>query len=559
MQAGDPPPASRPTVPVSRPPLAAAPPPFARPLAGATFAAAVAVITLAGLYVRLVPALAATFPLNDGGLFYQMTEELRANGYRLPAYSAYNSAGIPFAYPPLGFYLLGALHDVGGVAVLDGLRLLPAVISTLTIPAFLALSRAVLGSDAKALIAAAAFAMLPRTWLWFIMGGGLTRSLGLLFVLLMLTQVVRMYRDDHARHVVGAIVFGSLAVMSHLENTWFGVYSALLMLITFGRNRRGVVRTLLVALGVALLSAPWWLTVAARHGLAPFLDAAASGGQDEFSLVWLERFAFTDEPYLSLLGVLGLIGVVACVVRGELLLPGWVLLIFLVNPRNPATPAAVPLAMLVAVGVHDVLLPGMRIAASERAPGQRTRGMLRRRHQVAGVVSHGVNASMLLLAVLALYAFLSARSVARNNRYLRPLRPADLAAMRWLTERTPEGSRVLVLTGKWFGGDPVPEWLPALTRRVSVATVQGYEWVPGRQFYTRWRQSDSLQACGGQDAACLDRWTQRRAYAYDYLYLDRIGARPLLESLRAAGTAQVVYDGDSVAVLVRRPGPAAGR
>lgn len=529
------------------------------PRPGRGLAVALLLVMIAGLYVRLMPVLSAPFPLNDGGLFYQMTEELRANGYRLPAFTTYNEAGIPFAYPPLGFYLLGWLHDFGGVPLLDGMRWFPALVSTLTIPAFLPLSRAVLGSETKAITATAAFALLPRTWLWFIMGGGLTRSLGLLFVVLMLGQVVLMYRDAGVRHVVAAMVFGALAVASHLENAWFGVYSALLMFVAFGRNRPGLVRTVLVAAGVAVLSAPWWLTVVAQHGISPFLNAAGAGGQDEFSLFWLGRWAFTDEPYLSLLGVLGLVGAVASLARGSWLLLGWVLLIFVVNPRNPATPAAVPLAMLVAVAVHDVLIPGVRATTSVPAPGRwPPAGAPLRPLRVLGLPLPRVDAAALLLSVLALYAFLSARSVAANHELLRPLRPSDHDALRWLATHTPAESRVLVVTGKWFGGDPVPEWLPALTRRVSVATVQGYEWVPGRQFYARWKQSDSLQACGGRDAACLDGWARKHRRAYDYIYLDRVGARVLLESLSRAPTAQIVYEGDSVAVLARRPAAAAG-
>lgn len=60
-----------------------------------------------GLILRLLPALSADFPLNDGGLFYLMTRELQGAHYALPVYTSYNSAQIPFAYPPLAFYIAG--------------------------------------------------------------------------------------------------------------------------------------------------------------------------------------------------------------------------------------------------------------------------------------------------------------------------------------------------------------------------------------------------------------------------------------------------------------------
>src|SRR3712207_3523295 len=84
---------------------------------------AVALITLLSLYVRLMPALRAGFPINDGGLFYRMIEDLRLNVYLLPTYTTYNAADIPFAYPPLGFYLAGSITDLTGMHLLDVLRL----------------------------------------------------------------------------------------------------------------------------------------------------------------------------------------------------------------------------------------------------------------------------------------------------------------------------------------------------------------------------------------------------------------------------------------------------
>ncbi|MGI9089849.1 MAG: hypothetical protein ACR2GG_01960 [Gemmatimonadaceae bacterium] len=152
------------------------------------FLAALIVTFVLGLYLRFFLVIPADFPLNDGGLFYLMTQELQRAHYVLPAFTSYNSEHIPFAYPPLGFYLAGFISDATGWALIDVVRVLPAVISTLTIPAFYLLSRAMLRSRLEVLAATFAFAMLQRTFGWFIMGGGLTRAPGLLFAILMLHQ-----------------------------------------------------------------------------------------------------------------------------------------------------------------------------------------------------------------------------------------------------------------------------------------------------------------------------------------------------------------------------------
>src|SRR3954468_14221949 len=104
-------------------------------------AGVVAGAVLLGLFLRLLRVVGEDFPLNDGALFVQMTEDLRAAGYHLPATTTYDYAGIPFAYPPLAFYVAGWLADLG-VPLLDVVRLLPALVSTCTILAFHALARA---------------------------------------------------------------------------------------------------------------------------------------------------------------------------------------------------------------------------------------------------------------------------------------------------------------------------------------------------------------------------------------------------------------------------------
>src|SRR3546814_13784021 len=56
-------------------------------------------------------------------------------------------------------------------------------------------------------------------------------------------------------------------------------------------------------------------------------------------------------------------------------------------------------------------------------------------------------------------------------------------AMAWVAVETPEDSRFALITDatRW-SSDRSAEWFPYLTDRVSVATVQGLEWVTGDAF-----------------------------------------------------------------------------
>ncbi len=134
--------------------------------------------TFVGGLIRLWFVLQSDFPLNDGGMFYLMTQELERAGYRLPACTAYNGAGIPFAYPPLGLYLAGLTADLGHWPLVDVFRFLPLAFSVLAIPAFYGLAGALLADEQQAAVAVFAFVLLPNSFTWQIMGGGVTRAPG---------------------------------------------------------------------------------------------------------------------------------------------------------------------------------------------------------------------------------------------------------------------------------------------------------------------------------------------------------------------------------------------
>jgi hypothetical protein len=62
-----------------------------------------------------------------------MVEDLIASGFRLPIYTEYNQLNIPFAYPPLPFYLAGFVSRYLRVPLIEVIRWLPTLISLLLV------------------------------------------------------------------------------------------------------------------------------------------------------------------------------------------------------------------------------------------------------------------------------------------------------------------------------------------------------------------------------------------------------------------------------------------
>lgn len=475
-----------------------------------TFGVAVAGICLLGFLVRLGFVLSGDFPLHDGGLFFQMVRDLQHAHYALPATTTYNSGDIPFAYPPLSIYVAGLLDDATPLGLINIFRFLPLAASTAMIFAFFLLARAMLPSRVSVLAATFAFAMLPRTYLWMIMGGGLTRSFGLLFAILAIHSAHGLYTRGDRRYAVTMAIFASLAVVSHIEMAWFAAFSIGVLLVAFGRDRRSLAYSAAIGAAVVALTSPWWATVLAQHGTSPFIGASHSGETLTNPVISFIQYRFTSEPLFPVLAALALVGVLACLAQRRFLFPAWILVALVLDQRAFGTVAAVPLALLIGVALSDVLVPltlGAIGSASRRAP--------------AWLMPAAI-------AVAACYAILGA--LVAGPLLLTAMSHDERDSMQWASENTSPSSRFLIVTAdRWFA-DRTSEWFPALTQRQSVVTTQGYEWSPNGTFAKRLDEYASLQKCASKDGDCIAAWSSNTGVGYDYLYIPKLAPHAFLTS-----------------------------
>jgi hypothetical protein len=503
---------------------------------------------LIGLLVRAMPLISAGFPLNDGGLFYAMAEDVRHAGFALPMYTSYNSVGIPFVYPPLAFYLAAALASIPSLSLTVILMLVPLVASVLTIGAVYLLARELLPSRFEALLTAYAFAVLPRAFDWKIGGGGLTRSPGYLLAVLAVWQAARFYRAHSPRSAVATAILAGLTLLTHPEAALFGIVSVALFLVLLARDRRALLATAAMLAAVVVIAAPWWAVALLRFGPGPLLSGGQTGLNAQISFQYVMTWTFTDEPYMAFLAAVGLLGGLFCLAHRRWLLPAWVVVIFVADPRGGPTYAMVPLAMLVAVGIREAILA--TIPASGGPGGE---PMWPR--QVIGDRFGGlVLATALLLGVIA-----AVKIPITPYDPLHALSSANRDAMTWVSQHTPADARFAVVTGYGWWVDATSEWFPVLAGRHSVATAQGYEWMGKGAWTTRVDRDTELQLCATSTAACLRTWAGAEADGL-YVYLpkgellgeassDPDSEAALRSSLLAAPDVRLLYDGPGASVF----------
>jgi hypothetical protein len=489
-------------------------------------------IALAALLVRWAVISGESFPVNDGGLFMAMIDDLRAADFALPKYTDYNQLEIPFAYPPLPFYLGAAVAEWTPLDTADVLRVIPLVASTLTVVAVYPLARRLLRTLDAAVLATFLFALTPRAFNWEIMGGGLTRSLGLLFAVLTLGAALEMFEQRRRRDIVLTAVLAGLTALSHLEMAAFVVVSGVLFYLARDRSRLGLMHGVAVGALATAFAAPWWIAVLARHGVSPFVAAAQAGQWDPLIVIRLLTLTLTDSPLIDLVAVFGLIGFFVALRQRAWLLPVWALVIFAVDPRKAATLAVIPAAMLAAIALIEVVLPALLRSDEEGVGDDAAAG--EPAADPAGTIAPAAPEStgapsrapaswfaVTITLIMTVNAILSG-SVAPSLEAsaTQGLEESEREAFAWISANTATESAFVVLSSanNW-PSDRASEWFPALTDRRSIATVQGTEWLPDREFTHAIERYQSLQRCGDAGLDCLLTWEAEFDQSFSYVLL----------------------------------------
>jgi hypothetical protein len=454
---------------------------------------------LVGLAVRAIPVAVSDFPVNDGGLFVAMTRAIEAAEWRLPETIAWNGMDLPFAYPPVAFYLAGFINAVFGADLFSVFRWLPLVASTLIVPAVFLLGRDLLRSDLGGLVAALAYALTPASFVWMIQGGGVTRSPGLLLAVLAVWQTVLLVRKPSRARVVGVGLLAGATALVHPGAAVFAAASGVLLLLFEGRTRSALLHAAGALALAGLVVLPWAAIVVSRHGLAALTDVPSNGPDLIAALFAVLAGRVTGAPFLDPLAILGLGLALLSLIRRRWLLPIWFLASLLVSYQY----AMIPFGMLIGTAAIDLarLQPSVEGSASTGA----TRWI--------PTVGAAVLAGCLVIEGLAASA-----TILNPGAPVHALSPERRAATEWVASHLQPDATVALVTDSVWSGDPDSEWFPLLAGRRSVATVQGTEWLGQAAFDAQVQAHRALQACvRPASVSCVHDWLAE--WPADYLYL----------------------------------------
>lgn len=481
-----------------------------------------------GAIARFLPAYISGFPVNDGGMFAVMMRDLQNNHFALPQFTTYNNAQIPYAYPPLGFYI-GASLQLTSASPFQILRWLPFLFSTLEIPLFYFLAAEWTQSRPRAALASVFFALTPGRYIWQIMGGGLTRALGLVFLLPALTFTLRAFQNARRKDALLAALFCGLTILSHPQAAFLAFIGCAILWLFFGRSPGGARRAAAIGAGAALLSAPWWAGMILTHGWGIFSPLGSMGTWQD-SLRAILTALITRATLLPFGMIFTLMGLGWAIWKRRFALLVWGFLPYFIDLRSAAITAALMYSILAAHGIIDAL-PALWRAL----PRPQSLNFFNQR------------ALSISLLALTFYFFLETVFYAQVA-YTITLTPAMRQVAQWAKNNTPPESEFLLLTGRAdIMTDPLLEWFPALSGRRSASTLQGQEWVLRRGFTARWRELSALQTC--RSAACVFNASRDIPLQYDYLVLKK---RMINPAEFPQTEYQILYDAGGYIVMQKK-------
>jgi hypothetical protein len=490
-----------------------------------------------GLYVRLFPVVKNNFPLVDGGMFYTMIKDLQAAHYVLPVLTTYNLAEIPFAYPPLGFYIAGAVNTITKIPLLGIIQWQPVFISILTVPLFYYFVKLLLNSEPKAALATLIFALTPNSYWWNIVGGGLTRSMGTLFFIITAISAYQMYREKKMIWVIGTILSGTFVALSHLTWALQSVVIVFLLWFFWGRDRQGIINSVIVVIGILLLTSPWWITVLQYHGMEAFYQA----GQVTHSrwLFWTILFAlsFTGE-YTTVIAVFALIGFFIHLAKKSYFFPLWAILCLIADPRGGIPASIFPFTILAMSAITDGIAPQLFNMKIE--------------DQYFDSWTYSLNTKIgrLFFGFFIILFLYNAYNVSNTLSY-QVLSTEEFEAINWVKSNTDLTDHFLILDEQ---GNPLlspfTEWFPALTDRRSIATLQGTEWLIGDQHYNKqFPIISSLHQCLYKDVNCLYDLRDKTTDSYNFIIVSSRNQIPLLNSLENNPDFKLIYSSPTIKIF----------
>jgi hypothetical protein len=475
-----------------------------------------------GLLVTVVYLATNDYPAYGAGLYTLTADTISAHGYGLPAsVPHYGPEGVPLAYPPLAFYALAVLRDLGAPVFGTALVVPPLVTVAALVPLYL-LGRDIVGDRRAGTAAAVLVAVNPQALEWHVSAGGLVRAPAFLFALCGAYAALRIFRDADREWIPVGLLAVLAVGLTHPTYAIFTVATYLVFWAGYDRSLSGLGSGAAVGFGALALATPWLLTVVSAHGMGVFSGAAGTHGGIGGGLYRLRMWG----PTFAVVPVLAGVGLLATRRRA---LGLWTVAVWLLfaQPRF-------------AYVVGSITVVAALVELDARVDLRRAKT----------AVPRVAVAALLVVSAVGLGGITYEFAGPEDGTTPEFVDRSDVAAMEWADESTQPTATFVVF------GDAA-EWFPVVANRTILVSPWGAEWRgpdtygPHLQAFREGSHCDTV--------SCAERTMDSVGADPDYVYLPRDGYTvrggyrradgSLVESFENDSSYERVFRNDGVAVF----------
>jgi len=460
-----------------------------------------------GIFLRLLPHIfmgfSSNLPLNNGGLYLFFSEIIAQNNFSYPTYIPfYTENGIPFAYPPLLFYILALISKMFHIPLLILFIYTPTIISILCIFAFYFLVKELFSEKSLILISTIIFALYPPLISYSAQGLFLVHGVGTLFFIIGLILVLRWmkFNNDKLIFFIG-ILFGLLIVSS--PRVAFAYALVLLTVALLNPRKKTLFNLAFIVIIATLISSPWWITVIQNHGINVLINGFMISQPTAVFNVFINIYLLNFYNYQLSLMTICLLGLFYYIIKKEFFLP---VLFFLLVISGGYGVVIIPLILIIilfSVGLFNVIFPALKSILNANTP---------------------IKTLLALFFTLLLLTLTLGGSYIQNrdffeSRYisLKDDEKVNFEAMYWINQNTENNSTFIVkdvIASEQKNRFWIGDWFPAITHRKTLNTFYGNEWTNKPQL---WLADLELSNC--KDTYCFENVSNKYDFKYTHVYI----------------------------------------
>jgi len=422
------------------------------------------VILLAGIWLRIghLFRIPEGIPYKLGALYYEFALQIIQNGFKIPNLIPYFSdGGMPFAYPPLPFYLEAVIIKLFNPDKFLLVNVLPPILLVISLFTFIILAKTIFPNNRLAQIfSLLIFAILPNAYIEQTLAAGVAEAFGTVILILILIVIVKS-KFDNIRDYLFIGCMGGICIMSSPGTAYAMVYLYFSLIVLMISKKipfkKALIGLMLAGITTVIVSLPYFIPVIKNHTLAVFTQSfVGQHGSDSLITQLKYTFSFQYLTLDNLFFIIGIIGFFILLRQNKPLIPFWFITINLI-PRESAWLISPSAALMVGFGTQQIasfLKGGFSLKDWQKL--------------VATLVMFFMLVGFVGGKLIYLYNY--QRDYIQMQIDSLPTQ-GQLQVLEWIRDNTSENAKIVVISTP-----DIIEWSPVLTERTVLNVRYGTEW-----------------------------------------------------------------------------------